>query len=163
MSASPPGNWRPEHDRTLLKVLPIVLLIALGLFGGGVYFAAFQVDLLRHGEGADGVVTGLERGTSSTTRGGGDPGWFPIVAFETADGRTARFRHRTGANPPDYKKGDLVRVVYRLDAPEKALIDEPVRNWLLPAILLVVGAGLAFIAGSGFVRARRRLTVWRGG
>ena len=34
MSASQPDEWRPEHIRTLMKVLPVVLLIALGLFGG---------------------------------------------------------------------------------------------------------------------------------
>jgi hypothetical protein len=162
MSASQPDEWRPEHIRTLMKVLPVVLLIALGLFGGGVYFAAFQAELLLHGERAAGVVVELERGTSSTTRGGGAPGWFPIVTFETADGRTMRFRHRTGGNPPDYRTGDRVPVVYLPDAPENALIDEPVRNWLLPVILLVVGAGLTYVAGRGFIRARRRLTA-RGG
>jgi hypothetical protein len=159
MSASQPDEWRPEHIRTLMKVLPVVLLIALGLFGGGVYFAAFQAELLLHGERAAGVVVELERGTSSTTRGSGAPGWFPIVTFETADGRTVRFRHRTGGNPPDYRKGDRVPVIYLPDAPENALIDEPVRNWLLPVILLVVGAGLTYVAGRGFIRARRRLAA----
>jgi hypothetical protein len=132
MSASQPDEWRPEHIRTLMKVLPVVLLIALGLFGGGVYFAAFQAELLLHGERAAGVVVELERGTSSTTRGGGAPGWFPIVTFETADGRTMRFRHRTGGNPPDYRKGDRVPVIYLPDAAGKRA-DRRTRTQLAPA------------------------------
>lgn len=163
MRVSKSDEWRPEHDRTLSRVLPIVILVALGLFGGGVYFATYRLDLLMHGERAEGVVVELERGTSSTTRGGGSPGWFPVVAFQTADGRTARFRHRTGTNPPRYEKGERVSVVYMPEMPEKALIDEPLLNWLLPALLLMIGAGLSFVSVRGFVRARRRLAALGGG
>jgi len=159
MNASQSDESRPDHDRTLLRVLPIVFLVALGLLGGGIYLTAFHLDLLIHGARADGVVVKLERGTSSTTRGSGSPAWFPVVTFETADGRAARFRHRTGTNPPSYRKGERVRVVYLPDKPERALIDEPFANLLLPGILVLVGAGLGFVSVRGFIRARWRLAA----
>lgn len=158
MSKPSSEAWKPEHIRSLLRVLPLVFLIGLGLFGGGVYFAALQTDLAMHGARTNGVVIDLVRGTTSTTPGRGDPAWFPVVAFETADRQSVRFRHRTGANPPDYRKGERVSVVYIPGSPENALIDEPVMNWVLPVLLLLVGAGLAVLSARGFVRLRRRAT-----
>ena len=62
-----------EQDRTLLKVLPIALLVAAGLTAGGLYFALFQVEPLLRGVSATGEVVALESGTSST--GSGRPGF----------------------------------------------------------------------------------------
>ncbi len=144
-----------EQDRTLLKVLPIALLVAAGLTAGGLYFTFFQVELLLRGVSTTGEVVALESGTSST--GGGRPAWFPVVTFETRDGETVRFRHRTGSSPAAFEVGDKVRVTYLPDTPEKALIAEGVLNWLLPLVLLVVGPGLAVISLRGMIGARRRL------
>ena len=143
-----------EQDRTLLKVLPIALLVAAGLTAGGLYFTFFQVELLLRGVSTTGEVVALESGTSST--GGGRPAWFPVVTFETRDGETVRFRHRTGSSPPAFEVGDKVRVTYLPDTPEKALIAEGVLNWLLPLVLLVIGPGLAAISLRGITGVRRR-------
>lgn len=144
------------QNRSLLKVFPFVFLVALGLTGGGLYFAVFQFDLLFHGKTATGEVVALE--PSSSTSSSGRPTWFPIVAFETSDGTPVTFRHRTGQSPSPYKKGDKVAVTYLPSAPEKALIAEGFMNWLLPVILLLVGPALAVISARGFVGARRRLS-----
>ena len=65
----------PYKDLTLLKVLPVVLLVGLGLTGGGVWFAAFQVELALHGATTTGTVVGLEAGSSTSSSG--RPGFFP--------------------------------------------------------------------------------------
>ena len=52
-----------RQNRSLLRVLPVLLLVALLMTGGGLTFAAFQVDLLLHGETAAGEVVALEAGT----------------------------------------------------------------------------------------------------
>ena len=144
-----------EQNRTLLKVFPIVFLVALALVGGGLYFAAFQIDLLFHGKSARGEVLSLEAG--STTSSSGRPAWFPIVAFETPGGASITFRHRTGSNPSAYSKGERVMVTYLPDDPESALIEEGFVNWLLPVLLLIIGSGLAVISVLGIIGARRRL------
>lgn len=144
-----------RQNRSLLKVLPILLLVALLMTGGGVYFAAFQVDLLLHGETATGEVVALEAGSSTSSSG--RPAYFPIVAFETSDGSRITFRHRTGQSPPAYAEGDRVPVTYLPDDPESALIAEKFMNWLLPLVLLALGPTLCFVALRGIVGARRRL------
>lgn len=149
------GGPTKAQNRTLLKVLPIVLLVALVLTGGGLYFAAFQVDLLLHGETTTGEVVDLEPGTSTSSSG--RPAYFPIVAFETLDGRRISFRHRTGQSPPAYAVGDRVLVAYLPDDPEATLIAEGFMNWLLPGLLLLIGPVLGVVAVRGMIGARRRL------
>ncbi len=144
-----------DQNRTLLKVLPILLLVALLLTGGGLYFAAFQIDLLLHGESATGEVLANEAGDSTSSSG--RPAWFPIVAFETSEGSQITFRHRTGHSPPAYAVGERVAVSYLPDDPEAALIAEGFMNWLLPLVLLAIGPALIVIAVRGIAGARRRL------
>ena len=155
MQESSAENPTPDQDRTLLKVLPIALLVAIGLFAGGVYFAAFQIELLLRGVNATGEVVGLESGTSSGSSG--RPTWFPIVTFQTGDGETVTFRHRTGRSPPAYAEGDRVMVTYLPNAPDQALIAEGIWNWLLPLVLLAIGLGLSVVSLRGIAGARRRL------
>ncbi len=143
--------------QSLLKVLPIVLLVALGLTGGGLYFAVTQIDLVLHGATATGEVLSLEAGSSTSSSG--RPAWFPIVAFETSNGTPITFRHRTGQSPPAYAEGDKVVVTYLPNDPETALIAEGLMNWLLPILLLVIGPALSVVAVRGFLGARRRLST----
>jgi hypothetical protein len=145
-----------EQNRTLLKVLPVVLLIALALAGSGLYFAMIQIDLLFHGETTIGKVTAVKAG--STTSASGRPTWFPIVVFTTSDGTSITFRHRTGHSPPSYAVGDRVTVSYLPDDPEGALIAEGFMNWLLPLALLIIGLGLTFLVIRGMVAVRRQLS-----
>jgi hypothetical protein len=149
------GEATDAQNRTLLKVLPVLLLVAVALTGGGLYFAAFQVDLLLNGETATGEVIALEAGTSTSSSS--RPAYFPIVAFEAPDGSRITFRHRTGQSPPAYAEGDSVTVTYLPDDPEAALIAEGFMNWLLPLVLLAIGPGLSFVALRGILGARRRL------
>ena len=145
------------QNLSLLKVLPIVFLVALGLTAGGLYYVVTQIDLLLHGATATGEVLSLEAGSSTSS--GGRPAWFPIVAFETSNGTPITFRHRTGQYPAAYVEGDKVEVSYLPDDPETALIAEGLVNWLLPILLLVIGPALTVVAARGFLGARRRLST----
>lgn len=146
-----------RQNRSLLKVLPVLLVVGLLMTGGGLTFAAFQVDLLLHGETAAGEVVALEAGSSTSSSG--RPAYFPIVAFETSDGRRIIFRHRTGQNPPAYAEGERVTVTYLPDDPGSALIAERFLNWLLPLVLLALGPALSVVALRGMIGARRRLAA----
>ncbi len=154
MSQPDSQSYNPKNDRNLVKVLPIMLLIGLGLLAGGIYFAVGQAKLMISGREAPGVVVELERGTSSS---GGRPGFFPIVAFEPEPGREITFRHRTGGAETRYRIGDRVTVVYLPEAPEEALIAEGIMNALLPLLLLVIGPGMILLALRGIAGARARL------
>ncbi len=147
----------PQQGRSLFLALPVAILVGLGLFGGGLYFAALQFSFLIEGKNAPGIVTALELGSS--TSASGRAALFPIVTYETLDGRTITFRHRTGANPAAYAEGERVVVTYLPGNPEEALIAEGFRNWLLPLVQLICGSTLTLVAGITFwrlVKGRRR-------
>ena len=140
----------PQQRRSLVLALPVAILVGLGLFGGGLYFTGLQVNLLIAGKNVPGTVTALEYGSS--TNASGQAAVFPIVTYETLDGRTVTFRHRTGANPAAYAEGERVVVTYLPGDPDGALIAEGIRNWLLPLVLLICGAMLTLVTGIGLWR-----------
>lgn len=144
----------PEQRRSLVLALPVAVLVGLGLFGSGLYFAAFQVQLLVNGKNTTGTVTALEPGSS--TSASGQAALFPIVTYETADGQTVTFRHRTGANPAAFTQGQSVAVTYLPGNPGEALIDEGFRNWLLPLVLLICGLLLTLITGIALWRLMKK-------
>lgn len=144
----------PQQRRSLLLALPVAVLVGLGLFAGGLYFATFQFDLLIEGKNTTGTVTGLEFGSS--TSASGQAALFPIVTYETLDGRTIIFRHRTGANPAAYSEGERVVVTYLPSKPDEALIAEGIRNWLLPLVLLICGSILTLVTGISLWRLVKR-------
>jgi len=145
----------PQQARTLLRVLPIALLVGLGLTIGGSYMVRLHVALALYGIEAPGEVVALETGTSSSA--GRQPAFFPVVTFETANGRQVTFRHRTGQRPPAFRIGDAVPVTYMPDDPDRALIAEGLKNWLLPGVLILVGPLLTVLSIRGIFGARRRL------
>ena len=57
----------------------------------------------------------------------------PIVSFKMEDGMVVRFRESFGTKPPQYEKGEIVRVVYDPVRHEHAKIDS---FWLFRADLL---------------------------
>ena len=154
MSEPQAEDFTAKQVRSLLMVLPFVTAIGLGLTGWGAYLVQFHVDLLQRGETSTGVVVALERGSSASSSG--RVALFPVVKFDTVSGQSITFRHRTGSNPPAFAKGDEVPVIYNPGRPERALIAEGFRNWLLPGLLLVVGLAVSILSLRGFVRLRRR-------
>jgi len=144
-----------DQDRTLLKVLPIAMLVGLGLTVGGSYLARFHLDMALNGQAATGRVVALEPGTA--TSASGQATFFPVVVFETPDGMEVTFRHRTGQRPPAYEVGEEVPVTFLAEAPQRALIAEGSKNLLLPGILIVIGSGLVLLSLLGIRGARRRL------
>ena len=144
----------PQQRRSLILALPVAVLVGLGLFGGGLYFAAAQFQLLLKGHSTTGTVTALEPGSS--TSASGQAALFPIVTYKTSDGRTITFRHRTGDNPAAYAQDERVVVTYLASKPDEALIDEGFRSWLLPLVLLICGFLLTLITGIALWRLVKR-------
>jgi Protein of unknown function (DUF3592) len=139
-----------QQRRSLILALPVAMLVGIGLFGGGFYFATFQFELLIEGKNAAGTVTALEFGSS--TSASGQAALFPIVTYKALDGRIITFRHRTGAKPAAYAVGERVVVTYLPNNPDQALIAEGYRNWLLPLVLLICGSMLTLLTG---------ISLWR--
>jgi hypothetical protein len=63
------------------------------------------------------------------------------------------FRDSVGTNPPQYRVGDAVTVLYAPEQTDRAIIDRGMWNWLPSGILYLLGG--AFFAG-GLTALRNR-------
>ena len=151
---SPNSAIRRAQDGSLLKVLPLLAIIGLGLTTAGFFVAKLQVELWLHGHTSHGEVIALHSATSTSS---GRSPYKPEVEFTTASGEVVRFIHRTGQHPAAYAIGETVQLTYLPNQPSRALIDEALMNLLLPSVLLLIGPALAALALRGFIKVRRRL------
>jgi hypothetical protein len=84
--------------------------------------------------------------------------YYPVVRFRTDTNETIEFKDSMGSNPPSYRSGDKVTVLYLADAPRgNAMIDRgPFWNWAMPGGIflaaLLVGAVWQSVLRSGAAR-----------
>jgi hypothetical protein len=130
-------------------MFPLLLLVGIGMVAGGVYLGQRMKELQDHGLRTPGQVVGLEISRSSDSTS-----YHPKVSFKDSRGGAVTFRDSVGSNPPSYRTGDAVTVLYLEGEPEKsAIIDRGLWNWLVPALLALFGA-LIFFAGIKSLPAR---------
>jgi hypothetical protein len=126
--------------RSNRKAAPLVGLFAAALLAAGLYVANDVARLEASGLRAQGAVVRLKAESSSGSSG---YSYHPIVRFRTDRNVTIEFKDSVGSNPPGYRPGDKVTVLYLPDDPRgHAIIDRgPLWNWAIP-VLLLLGAGL---------------------
>jgi hypothetical protein len=121
---------------------PILVVVGLGVVALGVHLGRNTFLLKSSGERTQGTVLFLE--LKPTLRGST---YYPVVQFATLEGTTLQFRDVMGSNPPAYREGDPVNVLYFRTLPEQtATIDRGVLDWLAPGVLCVLGSFLTGIA-----------------
>ncbi len=124
--------------RILIGIAALVLL-AIGLWQG-----ARIIRLETEGLRAPGQVVELRQEDSADDDGGYV--YYPVVRFQTEVGTTVQFKDATGSNPPSRRVGDRVTVLYFADNPADAIIDSGTwGNGLLPGVLVLIAAGLAWM------------------
>src|SRR5690554_6852577 len=96
-------------------------LIGLGLAAIAFSMYSNTHSFLDHAVTTEGTVTQLVRSYSS--QNSGSSSYFPVIRFFTPDGNLVEFQSSTGSNPPAYSTGELVEVLYRPEAPERARIN----------------------------------------
>jgi len=121
---------------------PILVVVGLGVMSLGGYLGRTTYLLKSTGQSAQGTVLFLE--LKKTAHGSS---YYPVVEFATRDGMKVQFRDGMGSDPPAYREGDPVTVLYFRNLPEEtATIDRGPLNWLAPGILCVMGSFLAGVA-----------------
>lgn len=80
--------------------------------------------------------------SSSSSRTTNSPTYAPVVAFVTVDGEKIVFTSSTSSNPPLYRVGESIKLLYLKESPRNAVIDGFFSLW---GFLFIVGIiGLAF-------------------
>jgi hypothetical protein len=80
------------------------------------YVVSREQAFIRTAARANGTVVDLARERDSD----GGSAYYPVIRFETVDGRAITFQSRAGSNPPSWEVGEPVDVLYRPDAPDDA-------------------------------------------
>ena len=126
-----------DQRRQLGRWAPFLTLAGVALLALGVYQSRALLRLESTGARTAGVVTAL-----SSSRSGDGVTYYPLVRYSDGAGRRAVFRDSTGTNPPLYRVGDAVTVLYLPGQPDSAVIDRGLWNWLPSAILYLIGGAL---------------------
>lgn len=116
----------------------VFALVGVGaLVGAGVTaHTAYQVSA--DGVIAQGEVVSLKRERNCGRRGS-ETMYYPVFRFTAQDGREYRVTHNQGSNPPSWKKGEKVELIYLPDNPEKALPNSFWGKYTVTVFLSVFG------------------------
>lgn len=131
-------------------------ILGAALLAAGVLWAQMVRSFVADAARAQGTVVELAASHSS-----GSTTWRPVVRFFSADGREVHFTSSRSSNPPGYKRGEKVEVLYAIADPNDAKINSILDLWLGPLILGGVGAGFLGIGGGMllFDRSRAQLAA----
>ena len=108
---------------------------ALGLLGGAVWAYFKQQRTMESRTAATGIVVDL---TTQVTQRGSI--FCPVVEFTVPSGEKIRFTSEFGSRPAGHKIGQSVNVRYDAMDPQKAEIESTMNRWLVPLILVFMGA-----------------------
>lgn len=132
-------------------IAPIFLAVGGGLLVGCLFLAVRTKRFLASAEQARAEVVGLEQ------RGGTEPherAYYPVLRYRTRQGATQEVVSSVGSNPPRYREGDSVTVLYNPAKPGEVRIHTFSQVWaaalvpgVLGAICLLVGAGVMLLRG----------------
>jgi len=128
-------SWGLNRKWTPLVGVFALLLAALGVFQG---YRMSQLEA--SGLRAPGAVVSLREEES-----GNNSSYYPVVRYRTDKNLSVEFKDSVGSNPPSYRPGDKVTVLYLADAPQRAVIDRGVWNWAIPVILVLAASFVAWL------------------
>jgi Sec-independent protein translocase protein TatA len=133
---------------------PILVVLGAGVLFLGAHLHRRTEEFLARAVGGTGTVVGLVESSSSDSTT-----YAPLVEFEH-DGKTYKFKDSIGSNPPSYRSGDVVAVLYDPSQPADARIDRGRWNKLIPDLIGGFGALLGFLGiWMALKRPRERITM----
>ena len=143
---STPASGKKSLGRVIIGC--VFALVGVGVLVGAGMSAHTAYQVSADGVIAQGEVVSLKRERSSGRRGS-RTSYYPVFRFTAQDGREYRVKHNQGSNPPVWKKGEKVELIYLPDNPETAV---PNTFWGKYAFLFILAIfGTAFSVMGSFV------------
>jgi hypothetical protein len=135
-----------------MKWMVLFLFGGLGLAAliGGLMWGAKRVALFRHGLPAQGKVVETYESRSTSDDDHASVSYYPVVEFQTPDGRTHRFRGSTGSSTPDFEDGAMVTLRYNPQNPGEAQLVNFSQFWLGPVVITAAGLIALFLGVGSF-------------
>jgi len=134
-----------NDTRSLVWMGWIFLLIGVGLLLGSAWLFHQEATFEATAQSTSGTVINLLKGVETHRNRDGfsrsSVYYKPVVAFTDGQGQVQEIHSTSGSNPPTYKRGEQVAVLYDPDNPEFAVIDDWRRHL---AGMILGGIGLLF-------------------
>ena len=149
MSAETERNATPPAGKK--STAGVVIGCIFALIGLGVLIFACSLGYeacqkAENGVTVQGKVVSLKRERSSGRRSSGTT-YYPVFRFTAQDGKEYRVEHNQGSNPPAWKKGEKVELIYLPDDPQSAVPNTFWGKYGVTVFLLIFGSGFAGIGG----------------
>lgn len=132
----------------------VILPIGLAMLAAAVYFGWDTRAWLARSVEAQGSVIEMVRVRDSDT---GSLSFAPLVRFITADGNTIEFQSTVQSNPPGYRAGQNVTVLYDPAKPNSAALSGLFSIWGVPVILGIIGVVFTAFGLAAAILSRRLL------
>ena len=71
---------------------------------------------------------------------------LPVFDYQTGLGKTYRQKAEVASNPPEYKIGEAVTILFMKKSPQNSRLKSFSELWLITAVLLLFGAAFTFAA-----------------
>jgi len=145
-------HWSPlsgETAPTWVFVMAIIfMLIGLATLPGAVYFYVKEKQFEKIAVSAPGTVIDLVQKERRGNNNRRSITYAPLVEFIDQQGNTQQYLSPDGSNPPDYRRGDKVIILYEPDNIEFAKMD----NWKRYLWVVVLSLfGFAFTSSSALM------------
>jgi hypothetical protein len=128
----------------------IFLVAGAGLLVGCFFATARTRRFLANAREAQAEVVALQQRLGT----GQERSYYPVLRYRTQEGSTQEVVSNVGSNPPRYKEGDSVAVLYDPAQPDNVRIHTAFNVWAFPLMLggigvifLVVGGGITMFSG----------------
>ncbi|WP_441708295.1 DUF3592 domain-containing protein [Fulvivirga maritima] len=73
--------------------------------------------------------------------------YYPVIHYTTDNDEVFIEKLSIGSNPPKYKKGDKIPIIYSAQNPQDFMIDDPVYTEVVYKVLMAVGLTAVVICG----------------
>jgi hypothetical protein len=128
----------------------IFLVLGVGLLVGCFFAVTRTKRFLANAHEAQAEVIALQHRVGTHH----ERSYYPVLRYRTQQGTTQEVVSNVGTNPPRYKEGDSVVVLYDPAQPDNVRIHTFFNVWVFPLVLgalgvifLCVGGGIAMFSG----------------
>jgi len=128
----------------------IFLVLGVGLLVGCFFAASRTRSFLATAHEARAEVIALQHRLGQNH----ERAYYPVLRYRTQEGSTQEVVSSVGTNPPRYKEGDSVVVLYDPARPDTVRIHTFFNVWVFPLVLgglgvifLIVGGGITLMGG----------------
>jgi hypothetical protein len=150
-------------EEVFMKWMVLLLFggLGLGILVGGLIWVAKRYEISTNGVHAQGTVVENYKSISTNSedsdrRSRSSGAYYPVVEFQTEEGKKIRFQGSTGSGTPEFEVGTPVKVVYKPQNPHEAQLVNFTQMWLGPVVITIagfiffsMGVGSFFIMGAG--------------